>query len=1117
MNKYCRSFYLFLLVLLLTLSPLVAQEATQIQKIIGELESILETRIQSWKVTYEDHKESFSPGYNDSQWESKPRSFNSREKKITWLRSQVNIPSYYAGLPTEGQEALLEITWQGLGIFTGQIYSNGQRIQNFTLDFGNSSHTITKSFPLAKAISSPDSYLIAIRLENKGRLPLLTQKKPEPGTYFRLQQAQLVYPQATAAANKLKKCLLDLKLGLQFLDLVPQPPVPSHRLRPLSPQYRQRINSNDFKKLVKAFSKAASRLDVAALQQGNYDRFEESIKKFYYDLQPVIKYAKNFSIYIGGNSHIDLAWLWRWLETIEVGRATFETVLKNMSEFPEMFYIQSQAQLYQWIEERYPQLFEKIRQQVREGRWEIVGGMWVEPDCNLIDGESFIRQILYGKRYFQEKFGVDVKIGWNPDSFGYNWNMPQFLVKSGFEVFVTQKIFWNDTTSFPYFLFWWEAPDGSRILTYFPPTGYVGSLQAEKMIQGLKNFERNTGLQDTYLLYGLGDHGGGPNREMLERARSYQEQALFPRLIHSPFSEFIKKIKKKAAGTIPLWKDELYLEYHRGTYTTQAKTKKWNRYLEYRLVEAEKISAFCQPEEKNYPQTSLTKAWKKVLLNQFHDILPGSSIHPVYRDAEKLYQQAQQILEKIINQGLLSLAQKINYRPPADRLPLLVFNSLSWTRDGLVKIALPPFLANKKNLVVENYRGEIIPSQIITTGPERYLCFIAQKVPAVGYKVYQVREAPSLAYQTSLQVSQYSLENQFFKIVLHPETGNIISIFDKRAKREVISPQQQANQLQLFEDIPANWDAWNIGYTGRQWNLNKYDHLQINHQGPVLASIKIDKSFLGLAKARREPTTDFPSSFFTQEIIIYKDLPRIDINMHADWWEEHTLLKVAFPVQIEAQQATYEIPYAFIQRPTTRQTPWEKARFEVAALRWADLSGDDYGVSVLNNCKYGHDISGNIMRLTLLRSPLWPDPLADRGQHSFSYALYPHQGDWREADTVLRAYEFNLPLRAIFFEPPNASSSPGENFPPEQSFCQISPSNIILSTVKKAEDRPTLIFRFYESEGLATEASVKFYKQPKAIYEVDLMEKRQKKLSYQGWRISVPFGKNEIKTLEIEF
>jgi alpha-mannosidase len=1116
-NQYRHLLVISLIISLIILIPLRAQEDQKIQKLIQEFESLIDPTISTWKVSTSDSPEAASPSFDDSHWSSRRRTFTLRESKVIWLRHQVIIPPYFAAIPTTGQEISLQMTFRGLGIFAGKIFLNGQLIQNFTLDFGNSSRTITKSFPIIAQAKPQSSCLIALRLENKGRLPLIPRKKAEPGTYLQLQQARLVYPQAIQAEQKLNKCLLDLKLGWQLLELSPRPPQPPHRLRPLSPIYRKRINSKENKRVLEAFFKAARQINLEAIKEGNYSKVENSLKKFYFELQPVIKYAKSFTIYVGGNSHIDLAWLWRWLETIEVGRATFETILQNMDEYPEIIYIQSQAQLYQWIEEKYPELFEKIRQKVREGRWEIVGGMWVEPDCNLIDGESFVRQILYGKRYFQEKFGVEVTIGWNPDSFGYNWNMPQFLVKSGFKAFVTQKIFWNDTTSFPYFLFWWEAPDGSRILTYFPPTGYVGTLRAERMIEGLKNFERNTGLQKTYILYGLGDHGGGPNREMLDRARAHQKQALFPHLIHKPFHEFIQKIKKKAAETIPLWKDELYLEYHRGTYTTQARIKKWNRQSEARLTEAEKIASLCFLWGERYPQKPLTRAWKNVLLNQFHDILPGSSIHPVYRDAEEFYRRAAAITRRVTNHGLLSLAKKIKTAPPVNHLPLLVFNSLSWNRDGLVKVILPARLAARENLVVENHRGEIVPSQIITTRSGKLLCFLAKDVPAVGYKLYQVRQAPSLSYKTTLQVEKFTLENKFFKLVLHPETGNIISIFDKQAKREVVSQHQQANQLQLFEDIPSNWDAWNIGYTGRQWTLDKYDRIEIGQQGPVFASIKIHKSFLGLAKARREPTTDFPSSFFTQEIILYNDLPRIDIKMTADWWEEHTLLKVAFPVEVESKQATYEIPYAFIQRPTTRNTPWEKARFEVSAIRWADLSDDDYGVSLLNNCKYGHDIKNNVIRLTLLRSPVWPDPLADRGKHEFSYALYPHQGDWRQADTVLRAYEFNVPLKAILLEKkPSAENSPSL-LPPELSFFKVSPSNIILAAIKKAEDRDTLIFRFYEAEGLSTEATVEFYKKPHVIYETDLMENRQKKLSYQGQRLVLSFRKNEIKTIEIGF
>ncbi|MFQ5721408.1 MAG: glycoside hydrolase family 38 C-terminal domain-containing protein, partial [Candidatus Aminicenantales bacterium] len=339
----------------------------------------------------------------------------------------------------------------------------------------------------------------------------------------------------------------------------------------------------------------------------------------------------------------------------------------------------------------------------------------------------------------------------------------------------------------------------------------------------------------------------------------------------------------------------------------------------------------------------------------------------------------------------------------------------------------------------------------------------------------------------------------------------IISIFDKINKKEVLSSEACGNQLQLFEDIPDRWDAWNIGYTGRSWKLDKARHISVGLKGPVMASIKVEKNFLGLSKARRAPTPDFPSSFFTQEIILYENIPRIDIHMKVDWWEDHVLLKVAFPVNIYNSKATYEIPYAYIQRPTTRRNNWEKARFEVPAIRWADLSEKSYGVSLLNRSKYGYDIKDNVIRLTLLRSPKWPDPMADRGQHQFSYALYPHPGDWKQADTVRRGYEFNFPLIALVVDAHSGRLSP------TYSFFKATPSNIILASIKKAEDRKSLILRLYEAEGRATRSVIELSQKPKALYELDLMENRLHSLPFKNKDFSLEFGQSEIKTIELVY
>ncbi len=427
----------------------------------------------------------------------------------------------------------------------------------------------------------------------------------------------------------------------------------------------------------------------------------------------------------------------------------------------------------------------------------------------------------------------------------------------------------------------------------------------------------------------------------------------------------------------------------------------------------------------------------------------------------------------------------------------------------MVKVKLPASI--QPEISVWDVRGDEVPSQVLTTNERNILCFVAKDIPSLGYRVYKIKKKKSTAQTVSLKVDNSSLENRYFSVHLHPETGNIISVFDKLEKREVLSPDASGNELQLFEDIPDQWDAWNIGYTGRTWKPDKAESIKIRHQGPVMVCLEVKKNFLGLSKARRGPTQDFPSSFFTQEIILYEDLPRIDMRMKADWWEEHVLLKVAFPVDVHSDKATFEIPFASIQRPTARDTDWEKARFEVPAIRWADLSDGAYGVSLLNESKYGYDIKDNILRLTLLRSPVWPDPVADRGRHEFSYALYPHKGDWREGDTVQCGYEFNVPLLALFTD-----SHSGE-LPLAYSFLKASPSNIILSTVKRAEDRNSLILRLYEAEGLPTQATIDIFRSPKMIFELDLMENRLRSLPLKDDSLSLEFGKSEIKSLELVF
>ena len=1079
-----------------------------LQNRIDEIEKLLNNSLSLWKITSQDVPDAEKASIDDTSWQS-IRVGSTVRNKIFWLRHRFEVPDVFSGVSTQGSEISLSCLFRGLGVAEGKFFQNGELKENFKLEFGNQVEEIQKVFVLTQETKPEERMLLAFHFENIGLLPLIKRKEAEPGTFLQVQEARFLVKNAQKPFQWLSRFLLDLQIGAILLDLKPQKSPGQRGERPLSEQYTRLLESKEFQNLRQRFQKAVMNFDLEALRKGNLSEVKASLLKFYQQTKPVSQFSNNYEIALAGNSHIDLAWLWRWRETVEVAKETFSAIMDNMEEYPDIIYVQSQAQAYKWMEEYFPQVFERIKKKVREGRWEIVGGMWAEPDCNLIDGESFIRQILYGKKYFKQKFGVDVQLGWNPDSFGYNWNMPQFFKKSGIDAFITQKISWNDTTVFPYFLFWWEGPDGSRILTYFPPTGYVGWLVAENMASGLKQFEKNTGLKNALILYGLGNHGGGPNRQMLDRLAEYREQTIFPKIKHLGVSQYLNTLPKKNLEALPVWKDELYLEYHRGTYTTQAETKKFNRKSEVLLSNTEKLAAISSLFGKEYDQAAFKEAWEKVLMNQFHDILPGSSITSVYRDAKESYLEAHCTLNTILQESLLHLSQRMNTSREKRGTPLLVFNSLSWERDGVVKVKIPDHLQG--GALVLDRQGEEIPSQVLSSQKGKLLCFIARNMPSLGYKIFTIQEGKSPSSQSSLKVNKTFLENRYFSIHLHPETGNIISIFDKLAKKEVLSSEACGNELQLFEDKPDQWDAWNIGYTGRNWKLDKAEDIRIVNEGPVMASLEVEKYFLGLSKARRAPTPDFPSSFFSQEIVLYENLPRIDIHMEADWWEDHILLKVAFPVDVRSNWATYEIPFAFVRRPTTRNSEWEKARFEVSAIRWADLSNENYGVSLLNESKYGYDIKDNVIRLTLLRSPKWPDPMADMGKHQFSYALYPHQGDWRKANTVQKGYEFNNPLIAFFVDPHS-----GE-LPPSYSFFKASPSNIILVTVKKAEDREGLILRLYEAEGTPTQAQVEFFRSPKKVFELDLMENRQQALSCEKNSLALKFGKSEIKTIEIAF
>jgi alpha-mannosidase len=867
---------------------------------------------------------------------------------------------------------------------------------------------------------------------------------------------------------------------------------------------------------------AVKAIDFEPLQAGDQADFDASLERAHDKLQPLKPWLKQFSIRAVGNAHIDLAWLWSWTEAVEVVRNTFRSVLDLMREYPDFKFTMSSARDYEWIQDKYPDLFQEIQQRVQEGRWEIVGGMWVEPDLNMPSGESLVRQILVGKRYFQKNFGVDVKIGWNPDSFGYNWQLPQIYKKSGIDYFVTSKLLWaHDFTTFPYRLFWWQSPDGSRLLTYFP-RHYGGAIDADTLGTDLSIwmpsiYGQGTTIQPEMMhLYGVGDHGGGPTRTMLDHAaRLTAPDAIFPNFEFSFARDFFSDLEKKLpAMQVPTWDGELYLQTHRGVFTTQAETKRRMRRAEEQMLNAEKFASLATLYGRAYPQSDLELAWKNLLFDQFHDILPGSGVAVNYLEAKRNLEDVGRVAGEAMRCALDEIAAHADTQRAG--VPVMVFNSLSWQRTEVIEIEaqLP---APTREIEVVDSSGIPAKSQLLSVDQEthRVRFLLLANAPAFGYQTYFLRaatEAPRI--RSSVKATADSLENEFFRLQIDPTTGCMTSLILKRTGTNVLAPSETdtggpkntvcGNLLQTFADNPKlmgvwNLDAWNIdaNFERQRWDLDKADEVKLIEIGPLRAILRVKNHF--------------QDSTFVRDITVYEGVPRVDVKMHVQWHEKHILLKVAFPLSAHNDMATFEIPFGSIERPTTRETPAEQAQFEVPAQRWADISDSRYGFSLLNDCKYGYDAKGNVLRLSLLRSTDFPDPHADEGEHEFTYSLYPHEGTWQQARTVMRGFEINNGLISI------RSNAHQGSLGPEYSFLRVEPDNVIVTALKKAEEDDAMVLRFYEWAGRESDVRVQLPKGAESAAETDLMEKPLKSLAIQDGVLTLHTKPYEIKTVKFRF
>jgi len=775
-------------------------------------------------------------------------------------------------------------------------------------------------------------------------------------------------------------------------------------------------------------------------------------------LRPLLECKADASagnVAVNGHSHIDVAWLWPYAETKRKCARTFSTVMRLMEQYPEYIFTQSQPQLYEFTKQNHPLLYEEIRKRVKEGRWDAQGAMWVEADCNVSSGESLVRQVMFGKRFFMDEFGIEPDVLWLPDVFGYSAALPQILKKARVDYFSTIKISWNQFNKFPYNTFHWKGIDGSSVLAHFPPTGDYNAWPAPgKLRSQLSDYAEADRCDWSLLSYGHGDGGGGPEERHLEMLRRARDLEGLPRCRQMKVSDFFHLID--GAPDLPEWIGELYLECHRGTYTTQSRNKRHNRRAELLYRDAELLSSIAAPMGVAYPWEELNAQWKRILCNQFHDVIPGSSIREVYEDTDRMYPEIMAAGEKAVDDALAGIVNRIDTTGEGDAI--VVFNTLPWGRTDVVRAALP----GKGDYAVLDVNGVETPSQI--AGDEISFAAI---VPSMGYSTYRlVKRKP--AKRESIEATKNRLENGFY-VISFDGKGQITSIIDKLTGREVVPEGARANILRLYEDKPNDFDAWDIDffYDDKYEDITSLDSIEVT-DGPVSASIEMTRSF-GASKLR-------------QKVIIYADNPRIDFETWVDWHEDYKCLKACFPVDVNASKARYEIQFGNVERPTHSNTSWDVARFEVCAHKWADLSEEGFGVSLMNDCKYGHHIAGNEMRLSLLRSPKEPDPMADMGEHVFIYSLMPHAGNYIDGDTVRQAYAVNVPMRA-FVSKPSKGSRPAEN-----SFISIDGDNVILETVKRAERSDATILRFYECHNKRGQVSVSVGLPFEKVYECDLME-----------------------------
>ena len=975
-----------------------------------------------------------------------------------WMKHSFTVPTRFAGRPVYYQILPQEGKKWAWGSPQALLYANGEALQGF-----DSNHTRTRLLDCAQG---GEHYEMLLNLYAGGR-----DYEGKIGTRLRLLSVD----------DEVEKLYWHLRTPLEVANLK-------------EPDELARIH------LLQTLNEAVS---LVSFHLPYGEDFLESVREAtaYLEKKLYGKREMEATVSAVGHTHIDVAWLWRLRQTRDKTSRSFATVLKLMEEYPDYRFMSSQAQLYEFIRQEHPAIFARIRESVRQGRWEPEGGMWVEADTNLSSGESLVRQFLVGKRFFRNAFGADCKILWLPDVFGYSAALPQIMKQCGINYFMSTKISWNEYDKLPYDTFLWRGIDGSEVLTHFISTmdtvkeekdwitTYNGDLNPSQVIGCWQRYQQKDLNRDVLFAFGHGDGGGGPTHGMLERGRRmHMGIEGCPKVEFQFARDYFDRLQKDIAGRkrLPRWVGELYFEHHRGTLTAQASAKRWNRRSEFLYHDLETLESLVNLDHlSSYPSAALLEGWKVILLNQFHDILPGSSIREVYEDSQKQYEDLHRTGGRMLEKALQQASRRVGLA----RDSLLLFNTLGFSRREVAEMQRPQHTGF---LLRDPQSGAVLPWQKTFDGK---IIFTSPEVPAKGYCAISV-EAGEQRQTTPLTATLREMHTPFFDLTFD-EAMQIASLIDRRTGRSVAPQGEPLNRLIVYEDRPFEHRAWNVQayYTEKFWVLSDVSHAEVLECGPVRAVVLVERKFL--------------HSVIRQYITAYAELDRIDIRNEIDWDDSYLLLKADFPVDVNAVKATFDIQFGNIERVTHENTLWDFAQFESCAHKWADLSDNSFGLAVLNDCKYGYSAKDGHIALTLLRSANDPQPKQDCTHHTFTYSLYPHAGPAAISRVVQEGYSLNCPLYTMF------SNAQKGAWPERFSLACVDADNIILETVKRAEDSDALILRLYETWNRATDCSIRFGRLMEMAAQCDMMEENEALLQVEGNRLRLHFRPFEIKTLKV--